>query len=482
MERSQIVDAYINRVLELRREREGRGVEQDELEQIAFESGLSREDLELARAETQKSILRGRGFLSYGNWGRAVGEFEGAVALDPNNPQALALLAHALWNHGVAEEEEPAQYRAMQYAERAIQIDPANAAGVKLVTHMTTKPGEPYGGRVTRKGTTATGETDGPARKILVLAAGAAVMVMGVAVAIFVAADQGEFADEQEGARLPVSSYERPGEEPFAEEVASFGRKGTGAGYFDDARFIGVDAVGNLYVGEYGSGRVQVVDRKGNWLAEWTIPGENALRSLAVARDGTVWTVRDGRITRVNGLSGEVLGVIDYEQGRGFDDVYATPNGAVALWRGMRDRGMSDDIVLFGRDGTTEMVLTAPLSQVVENRGASKIAMAGDGTIYALETFDDVVYIFGPDGAYRSSFGESGNEPGQFRAPNDIAVTNRGDILVADIKGIQVFSRNGRYKGLIDVDGPPSGITVDREDVVWIAVRDGVRGVEVRSE
>jgi len=486
MERSQIVDAYIGRVLEVRREREGEGLTQQELEQIAFESGLSHEDLAAAREEMARSITRGRAFLSYGNWVRAVEEFEQGVALDPNNAEALVLLAHALWNHGVGESDEKAQYRAMQYAERGIQIDPANAAGVKLVTHMTEHPGEPYGGQVGRKGAGPRPVPDPRARKIILGSVSLALLVVGMSMAVFFVAEEPEpEAASPDGLRPPVTARDTEDPGPFATEVAAFGREGTGAGYFTDARSIAVDGAGRLYVGEYSSGRVQVFDTEGNFLTEWNTPSDHVLRGLDVARDGTAYVVRGGEIYRVNGMTGELFGAVEYEQGNDFDEVFVRNDGGlVTAWRGMRRsdgrlEGISSDIVILAPSGLVENVLVAPLESLSGSSSTPRLAVAGDGMIYALDHHSDAVYVFAPDGAYRDTFGESGDEPGQFRAPSDIAITNRGDILVSDIKGIQVFSPNGRYKGLIDVDGAASGIAVDAEDVVWVAVREGVRGMVI---
>ena len=58
----------------------------------------------------------------------------------------------------------------------------------------------------------------------------------------------------------PPKPEQPPG---FATVVMTFGGEGIGPGLFTDARSIAVDGAGNIYVGEYGNGRIQVFDSDG---------------------------------------------------------------------------------------------------------------------------------------------------------------------------------------------------------------------------
>jgi DNA-directed RNA polymerase subunit RPC12/RpoP len=49
----------------------------------------------------------------------------------------------------------------------------------------------------------------------------------------------------------------------FANVLLEFGSEGIGPGMFNDARSIGVDGAGRIYVAEYTGGRVQVFDPAG---------------------------------------------------------------------------------------------------------------------------------------------------------------------------------------------------------------------------
>src|SRR5258708_278453 len=71
-----------------------------------------------------------------------------------------------------------------------------------------------------------------------------------------------------------------------ADALMSFGGKGTGAGLLTDARYVAVDGSGNIFTGEYSSGRVQKFDSNGKFIKSWIVPGKNSLRALAADQQG----------------------------------------------------------------------------------------------------------------------------------------------------------------------------------------------------
>lgn len=73
----------------------------------------------------------------------------------------------------------------------------------------------------------------------------------------------------------------------------------------------------------------------------------------------------------------------------------------------------------------------------------TRVAVDGLGNIYALGTFNDAVFKFGPDGKFIIRFGCSGGNPGQFRTASAIAVDGRGRVYVSE--GVQIFDGDGRY-------------------------------------
>lgn len=258
---------------------------------------------------------------------------------------------------------------------------------------------------------------------------------------------------------------------PFGQAILVFGGEGIGPGLFEDARSIAVDPDGNIYVGEYTGGRVQVFDAQGEFVTQWMVDPEMPLRGLAVDRQGTVYAVQGGQIYRFHGSSGEALGSLEYEMGRGFDDLaIGADGGLVAAWYNNRD-----DLVRFDDGGLVVWTIQQAISgQSGDSELNIRVAIDGLGNVYALGTFNDAVFKFSSQGRFLTRFGSAGEEPGQFQAPSSIAVDGHGLVYVGDIKGIQVFDSNGRYLERVEVDGVPSGLAFNDAGELFVAARTQV--------
>jgi DNA-binding beta-propeller fold protein YncE len=285
-------------------------------------------------------------------------------------------------------------------------------------------------------------------------------------------------------AREPRSNSSVPGggtrpEPSIATVTLKFGSEGIGPGMFTDARSIAVDGAGNIYVGEYSGGRIQVFDSNGKFVTQWIADARMPLRALAADRKGNVYLVQSGNIQKFDGLSGKSLGVLSYGEGWGFDDVVATSDGGLtAAWYKNRD-----DIVRFDASGNTVRTIKAAISSITDHSELdTRIAEDGLGNIYALGRFNNAVFKFGRDGKYINKFGSAGDKAGQLQAPVAIAVDGKGRVYVADMKGIQMFDGDGRYLGIFKPDnGHASGMifndkgelfVVDRTKVVKMALKE----------
>ncbi len=264
-----------------------------------------------------------------------------------------------------------------------------------------------------------------------------------------------------------------------ATEIPSFGGEGIGPGLFHDARSIGVDSQGRIYVGEYQGGRVQVFDAQGNFLTQWNVDRDRPLRGMAVARDGAVFVVQGGIIQRLQGETGEILGPVDYEGGDGFDDVAMTADGGlVTFWYAAGE----DNLVVFERTLETQRTIPSAVSGPSGDSELDiRVAADGAGILYALGTFNEAVFIYSPEGRFLNRVGSPGDDPGQLRAPSSIAIDGQGRIYVGDVDGVEVFHRDGRHLGTIEVDGFPFGLTFDAQGrllvvngtrVAWYAALD----------
>lgn len=280
------------------------------------------------------------------------------------------------------------------------------------------------------------------------------------------------------GLRKTITSVATPGgsrtSDPanaFARQVMKFGSEGIGPGMMTDARSIALDAKGNIYVGEYIGGRIQVFGAKGNFITQWMVDRKMPLRGMAADRKGTVYVVQRGEIKRYDGQTGELLGTIAYSEGDGFDDVTTTLDGGlVCAWQRHRD-----DIVRFDSAGKAIQTIRAAISTPADRSELNtRVAVDGAGNIYALGSFTNGVFKFSPDGKFLNRFGGSGNQAGQLQAVSAIAVDGKGRVFVSDIKGVQVFDSDGRYLNVFKADGVASGMVFNDKNELFIVARTKV--------
>ena len=257
----------------------------------------------------------------------------------------------------------------------------------------------------------------------------------------------------------------------FVSETLKFGSEGIGPGMLTDARSIATDGRGNIYVGEYSGGRIQVFDSNGKFVTQWIADPKMPLRGLTVDRKGVVYVVQRGIITRYDGETGKSLGKISYSDGDGFDDVTATPDGGViAAWQRGRD-----DIVQFDSQGNIKQIIRAAISTPADRTELNtRLAVDGRGNIYGLGSFTSSVFKFSRDGKYMNRFGGPGRQPGQLSAVSAIAVDGKGRVFVSDIQGIQVFDSDGRFVTSFRLDGVASGMAFNDQNELMVVSRNKV--------
>jgi len=259
--------------------------------------------------------------------------------------------------------------------------------------------------------------------------------------------------------------------------VLSFGGEGTGPGMFQDARHVAVDGRGNVYVGEYQDGRIQMFDPAGKFLGLWRLDRKKVLTGFAVDRQGIAYAVLSGAgINRYEAATGKFLDKIGYQEDYGFEDVQVTADGGlVTFWCSIHD-----DIVRFDPQGKVVFTIQKAISgQTDESELSARIASDGLGNIFALGEFNNAVFKFSPEGKYLNRFGGEGDQPGQFRAPGAIGVDGQGRVYVSDFKGIQIFDGEGRYIDLIKVDGFAFGMMFDDRNELFVTTGKKVIKYEV---
>ena len=276
----------------------------------------------------------------------------------------------------------------------------------------------------------------------------------------------------------PVASRRGPGgsrtgdpANAFASTVLKFGSEGIGPGMMTDARSIATDGKGNIYVGEYSGGRIQVFDANGSFITQWMVDPKMPLRGLTADRKGTVYIAQHGVVTRYDGQSGKPLGSLAYSEGDGFDDVTATPDGGLvcAWYRGR------DDLVRFNAEGKAVQTIRAAVSTPADRSELNtRVAVDGRANIYALGSFTNGVFKFSPDGKFLNRFGSPGHQPGQLSGVDAIAVDGKGRVFISDVKGIQVFDADGRYLSVFKPDGVASGMVFNDKNELFVVARNKV--------
>jgi DNA-binding beta-propeller fold protein YncE len=263
---------------------------------------------------------------------------------------------------------------------------------------------------------------------------------------------------------------------PQAPDLMKIGGEGSGPGLFMDARSLGMDEAGRIYVAEYDGGRVQVFDKQGAFLTQWFADREAPLRAIAVRRDGEVYTGQGGAIVLRDGQSGEALSRVGYVQGSIFNDVALLPDGRL-LTAWYRNR---DDIAVLDPGGKTLSAIEGVVSQQTgEPELNLRVASDGQSGLWVLGEFSSAVFHFDGEGRFINRFGSPGDEPGQLSSPQSLAVDGKGRIYVGDFHGVQVFAADGRFIGRIEVEGPCYGLFIDPGGRLWVANGTYVRQYEV---
>ncbi len=81
------------------------------------------------------------------------------------------------------------------------------------------------------------------------------------------------------------------------------------------------------------------------------------------------------------------------------------------------------------------------------------------------------VMKFSKDEKFIKQWGELGTGPGQFNVPHTLAIDSKGRLFVGDRVNmrIQIFDQNGKFLEEWKQFGQPSGIFIDKNDVLYVA-------------
>jgi len=158
---------------------------------------------------------------------------------------------------------------------------------------------------------------------------------------------------------------------------------------------------------------------------------------IFVDRDGNVW-VTDGQ----------------GKDGKGHQVFKFSPDGKVLLTLGKA-----------GTTGDGPDTFNAPSSVLVAPNGDIFVGDGHGGNTNAR------IVKFAKDGKFIKTWGKKGAAPGEFDTPHALAMDSRGRLFVGDRNNnrIQIFDQDGNYIDQWAQFSRPSGVYIDRSDVVYVA-------------
>jgi sugar lactone lactonase YvrE len=222
---------------------------------------------------------------------------------------------------------------------------------------------------------------------------------------------------------------------------------------------------------------------------------------VAISPEGNIWTYdRCGGNSCASSMlapilefepSGKLLknfgaGIFVYPHG-----IFADKDGNVWVTDGVGGGATSDDagkhrkghqIFKFSPDGTILMTLGkagVPGDGPDTFNRPSAIAIASNGTIFVADGHNSPpnsqvnarILKFSKDGKFIKTWGKLGTAPGEFNGPHALAFDSKGRLFVGDRSNnrIQIFDQNGKFIAAWKQFGRPSGIFIDKDDIMYVA-------------
>jgi DNA-binding beta-propeller fold protein YncE len=164
---------------------------------------------------------------------------------------------------------------------------------------------------------------------------------------------------------------------------------------------------------------------------------------IDVDKEGNVW-VTDTLPTSRGGLV----------PGKGHIVVKFSPEGKILMTLGKA-----------GEAGDAPDRFNQPSDVVVAPNGDIFVADGHGGNTNAR------VVKFSKEGKFIKTWGKKGTAPGEFDTPHAIALDSKGRVFVGDRANnrIQIFDQDGKFVDQWKQFGRPSGIFIDKNDVIYVA-------------
>ena len=163
----------------------------------------------------------------------------------------------------------------------------------------------------------------------------------------------------------------------------------------------------------------------------------------------------------------------------------ATPEGTI--WATDYQRRTGHSLIKIDTQGNVKLRVGArgfPGDGPNTFNGPADVAQAENGDFFVADGhWNNRIVKFDSSGRYVKEWGGFGSGQGQLNMPHSLVIDRRGRLLVADRSNhrIQIFTQDGDYITEWDQFGWPSGLFIDKNDVLYVADYQSKLGVTYGS-
>lgn len=241
--------------------------------------------------------------------------------------------------------------------------------------------------------------------------------------------------------------------------VNKWGTLGNSNGQFDEPLSIDSDTEGYIYITDSNNLRVQKFDSSGNWLKTYDLldhyPSECKTGDLICTPNDITIDQNDTLFITINSIEG-AHGILKLSNSGNLLDLWPVDGSSIATdsignvyttWGGYIFKYRNEDGELLNTFGEGP----GP------NKGYRGLEVDQFGNIFTMNTWLSYLIQFSSQGNLLGTFGQKGNDPGQFFIGSQMAITNDGTIYIADVENqrVQVIAPS-----LPDPD-PDSGLVLN---------------------
>jgi tripartite motif-containing protein 71 len=225
---------------------------------------------------------------------------------------------------------------------------------------------------------------------------------------------------------------------PTGKFLASYGSEGSGNDQFKEPTAIDINkSTGDVYIFDHGNERLEELEPNGKFLRIIGSPGHEPGQlsrgwGLKIDPSGNVW-VADSANNRIEEFSATGTFIAAYGS-------EGTGNGQFKHPEDIAFAGGNMYITDFGNDRIQELSMTGTYIRQFGMYGEGDgqfndpegIAVDGAGNLYVADNGNDRIQEFNETGGFEATFGGKGSGEGHFSNPIGIAINDAGDLYTTD--------------------------------------------------